>query len=332
MEHQPSGKTDKKPASLSAILLDIGIRLLPVTLTIFTALCLIYFPYSTDAPLTTAAQTDLKKYYATAYAKQGSTVEDENSFYVTNAKKQADQADIPGYVQKFVRKYGLENGRVLDVGAGRGYLQDIVSNYVGLDISPSAKRFFHKPFILGSATYMPVETDEFDAAWTIWVLEHVPNPEAALNELRRVVKNEGLIYLLPAWDCTPYAADGYPVRPYSAYGASGKLRKAWMPVDTYFWSVSKTLTSTLRHAAWKVDGGPTRLHYQRLTPNYDQYWMSDSDAVNSLDRDETARWFVSRGDECLNCDAGLHAFEHTDDPLILRVHKKPATRQAQQTH
>ena len=28
-------------------------------------------------------------------------------------------------------------------GAGRGYLQDIVENYVGLDISVSAQRYFH---------------------------------------------------------------------------------------------------------------------------------------------------------------------------------------------
>jgi hypothetical protein len=53
-----------------------------------------------------------------------------------------------------------------------------------------------------------------------------------------------------------------------------------------------------------------------------QYWMSDSDAVNSLHRDETAMWFLSRGDECLNCDGDLHSWEHTIEPLIVRIHKK----------
>ncbi len=330
MEEQPAGKPSKKlagkPASAFSILTSIGARIVVVGLSMAAALCLIYFPYSTDAPLTGAAQADLQKYYATAYAKQDAA-DDENSFYVKNAKWQAEQADVPGHVQKFVRQYGLEHGRVLDIGAGRGYLQDIVTNYAGLDISLSAKRFFHKQFILGSATFMPVEDDEFDAAWTIWVLEHVPNPEAALAEIRRVVKDGGLVYLSPAWDCTKFAAEGYPVRPFSDFGVTGKLQKAWMPFDLYFWGVSKTLTGALRHAAWKMSGGPTQLRYRRLTPNYEQYWMSDTDAVNSLDRDETARWFLSRGDECLNCDGELHAWEHSTDPLILRMHKA-ATRQA----
>jgi hypothetical protein len=48
--------------------------------------------------------------------------------------------------------------------------------------------------------------------------------------------------------------------------------------------------------------GPTRLRYQRLKPNYDQYWIEDSDAVNSIDRQETMLWFLTRGNECLNCD------------------------------
>ena len=87
----------------------------------------------------------------------------------------------------------------------------------------------------------------------------------------------------------------------------------------------------MRLSAWNCDAiGSPQLRYRRLTPNYEKYWMSDTDAVNSLDRDETARWFLSRGDECLNCDGGLHAWEHKTDPLILRIHKKPGRQPAQQ--
>ena len=308
------------------MLLDIVWRIGLVGVSLVAILCVVFFPYSTDAPLTANEQTDLQKYYATAYAKQDSMEQDENSFYVENARWQADQADVSGQVGRFVEQYGLRDKSVLDIGAGRGYLQDIVRDYVGLDISPSARRFFHKRFILGSATYMPVANDSFDAVWTIWVLEHVPNPEAALVEMRRVLKDGGLLYLAPTWDCTPFAANGYPARPYSDFGWSGKLIKASIPVDLYFYGVSKTFTNGLRHVSWKMGNGPTRLHYQRLTPNYQHYWMSDSDAVNSLDRDEMAMWFLSRGDECLNCDGGLHEWVHSTDPLILRVHKKSANQ------
>jgi hypothetical protein len=67
-------------------------------------------------------------------------------------------------------------------------------------------------------------------------------------------------------------------------------------------------------SAW----GPTRLHYRRITPNYQEFWQADSDAVNSLDRAEMAMWFETRGDTCLNCAQGWARYLQTDGPLIIR--------------
>jgi len=61
------------------------------------------------------------------------------------------------------------------------------------------------------------------------------------------------------------------------------------------------------------------LRYRRLIPNYEKYWVPDSDAVNSIDSHEAMLWFRSRGDECLNC-AGASVFMESV-PLIIRVHK-----------
>jgi SAM-dependent methyltransferase len=210
---------------------------------------------------------------------------------------------------------------VLDIGAGRGHLQDIVEDYTALDISPSARRFFHKPFVHGSATLMPLPTNDFDAAWSIWVLEHVPNPEAALVEMRRVIKNGGLLYLSASWDCSPYLANGYDSRPYRDFGLGGKLLKLSLPAHRFLSGASKFPIRMLRRAAWQVADGPRTLRYHRLTPNYEQYWESDSDAVNSLDRDETALWFQSRGDECLNCRTGSYDELELIGALIIRIHK-----------
>ncbi len=319
-----------KPVTFLSILADVTIRISLVGLSMTSLLCLIFFPWSADAPLTNVEQADLQQYYLTAYTKQGAAEADENSAYVQYGKQAAEHVGVTEHIRHFARQYHLQDRRVLDVGAGRGYLQDIVNDYAGLDISPSAKRFFHKRFILGSATLMPVSTDEFDAAWTIWVLEHVPNPEAALMEMRRVVKDGGLLYLSPSWDCTPFAANGYPVRPYRDFGWNGQLIKASIPLDEYFWGISKTPIHALRYASWKLSGGPTRLRYRRLTPNYQQYWMADGDAVNSLDRDEFIMWFLSRGDECLNCNHEFQGWAFTREPVILRIHKNAATRQARQ--
>ncbi len=90
------------------------------------------------------------------------------------AREMIRSENILPRVAAFAEKYGLSRDgskRVLEVGAGTGYLQDVVPNYVGLDISPSAKRYFHKPFVEASATEMPFPDNTFDGLWSIWVLE-----------------------------------------------------------------------------------------------------------------------------------------------------------------
>ena len=61
--------------------------------------------------------------------------------------------------------------------------QDIVEDYTGLDISATARAKYHKRFVQADVRAMPFADGEFDAVWTIWVLEHVPNPEQALREI-----------------------------------------------------------------------------------------------------------------------------------------------------
>lgn len=258
-----------------------------VPLALWTSVVAWHFPYDTGGP---PQSSDSNKFYDSAYS-----AEDEKK-YVELAVSAANSAHIERHVKQFVHDYNLQDKRVLDVGAGRGYLQDVVQDYTGLDISPSAARYFHKPFVLGSATKMPFKDSEFDATWSIWVLEHIPNPELALEEMRRVTKPGGFLYLRPAWLCTPWAADGYDVRPYNAFGVRGKIIKASLPLQEHpvFRAAYLIPISWIRSfATW-----PTRLHYRALVPNYQHYWQADSDAVNSIDPDELKLWFTSRGDRC----------------------------------
>ncbi len=67
--------------------------------------------------------------------------------------------------------------------------------------------------------------------------------------------------------------------------------------------------------------GPTALRYERLQPNYKEYWEPDSEAVNSIDSYEGALWVLSRGDECLNCGDYPILLSMFNTPLIIRVHK-----------
>jgi len=284
----------------------------------------IHFPYDTDAPLIPLEIEAARKYYTEAY-EQPQVENQANSEYETKylrvARAMADLLRIEEQVRAFVQRFSLSDRPVLEIGSGRGYLQDVAQNYTGLDISPSVARFYHKKFIVGSATAMPFPDNSFDGVWSIWVFEHVPNPEQALREARRVTRDKGVLFLFPAWNCTPWAAQGYEVRPYSDFDLSGKLVKASIPLRSsapFFatWLVPRRIVRN-----FVALFGSTRLHYHRLTPNYEKYWVPDSDAVNSIDSHEAMLWFVSRGDECLNCESPSIFLPAGSFPLIIRVHK-----------
>ncbi len=283
-----------------------------------------HFPYDTDRPVPPDEAAKARAFYATAYdLKKSVAISPQEQKYAKTALEGAKDFHIKEHVADFARDFRLADKRVLDIGSGQGYLQDVAEDYTGLDISPSVAHYYHKRFILGSATALPFDDNTFDAAWSIWVLEHVTNPEAALSEARRVVRDGGVLFLGPAWHCATWAADGYDVRPYSDFGIVGKLTKAAIPARRLFDQLANPLVRLSRAAAWSLIREPTAFHYERLNPNFQTYWEPDSDAVNSLDFYEMALWFQSRGDECLSCNLGRVVLSRTQDALIVRVHKRP---------
>ncbi len=313
------------PASwciIRGISLPMSIRCHLLNLSIVTALPLAliawHFPYATDDPV--RREDAIREFYELSYSGSSPTVVKDTEL---NRERETvrERLDIRGRVARFVELYGLQGASVLDVGSGRGQLQDVVADYTGLDIAAEVAKHYHKRFVAGTATAMPFADDTFDAAWSIWVLEHIPNPEAALSEIRRVVKPGGLLYLLPAWDVPPWAAQGYEARPYRDLSVVGKLVKATIPLrkSEAYWIATAVPNRLLRSLA----GSPTQLHYRRLEPNYSEYWQADSDAVNDLDEMEVAMWFESRGDTCLNCLPGWWRYLQRDMPLVIRLKKGP---------
>jgi hypothetical protein len=82
----------------------------------------------------------------------------------------------------------------------------------------------------------------------------------------------------------------------------------------------------LRRATFALTHQPTSFHYWPVTPNYEQYWEPDSDAVNSMDVYEAYLWFKSRGDVCLNCGSEREMFGVKDMYLVIRVKTDTASR------
>ncbi len=275
-----------------------------------------FYPSRTDAPETIHFEPtpEQQAFYNVAFDAQ-------QARYEMRARRAASTFRVREEVENFVARNHLSGAHVLEVGSGEGSLQDIVEDYTGLDISATARAKYHKRFVQADARAMPFRDNEFDAVWTVWVLEHVPNPEQALREIRRVLKPGGLLYLSPAWMCSDLAPNGYPVRPYSDFGLAGKLIKASVPLQqsTLFQAMYMLPIRATRLAAWKLGGGRTALHYRPIVANYKDYWMSDSDAVNSLDMFETYLWFRGQGDECLNCPPVPELIRLDAMALVIRV-------------
>lgn len=201
-------------------------------------------------------------------------------------------------LEAFIKTCDLRSKRVLEIGCGRGAFKNLVERWVGLDLAATDAGGKGKPIVRASAIRLPFANDSFDGLWSITTLEHVPQPEAALEEIARVMKPGGVAYLAPAWHCRPWAADGYAVRPWSDFGWKGKLIKASIPLRNALWFRALTVlpTRTWREALFFLTGRrPTPFRYRALEANYHTYWCADSDACNSMDPHEMLLWFSSRG-------------------------------------
>ena len=292
----------------------------------FVLVTLLYFPRDVGLVELPPVDDDVeaRNYYDKIYSVENAGNASGDHEYVIVNRNATKTTGLRESIEGFVAEYGLQDARTLEVGAGSGQLQDVVENYTGLDIAASAARYFHKPFVQGSATDLPFQDSEFDVAWTVWTIEHVPDPERAMVELRRVVKPGGMIYFFPAWNCLPWAATGYAVRPLDTLTLPQKLAKLSLIVRAnprFRWSYRIPIR-LLRFGYLKISDEPTRLRYTAIAPNYTVLWEPDADAIASIDSVEAMFWFTSRGDECLNCpDSMGGVLGMRNMPLFIRVNK-----------
>ena len=304
-------RSRRRPAPLGRVFLR---TLLPF-LGIVTALVVHYFPTGIDTLREDPEQDRrlIQSFYGSVY--QGAEVNSSGE-YVKMGREQTELG-LKRVFSGYVAKYGLADKRVLEVGAGSGQLQDLVPDYTGLDLAPEAKRFFHKPFVAASATAMPFRDHQFEALWSVYTLEHIPHPEMALNEMRRVVQPGGILILAPAWNCSEFAGPGYRVRPFSDFDLAGKLTKIWAHIGStlYVQNLHRLPIRMIRDAQVKADAKPSRLRFRQLKANFGTYWEPDTDAFVSVDVYEAYLWFTSRGDECLNCESLMTS---SDQALIIR--------------
>jgi ubiquinone/menaquinone biosynthesis C-methylase UbiE len=92
--------------------------------------------------------------------------------------------------------------KVLDIGAGSGELMELIlkkypgSPVKGIDISLHTKdKDLKKRIKIGDVTKMPFKDNEFDVAFALDTLEHVKDFKKAVLEIRRVLKNKGILII-----------------------------------------------------------------------------------------------------------------------------------------
>jgi SAM-dependent methyltransferase len=87
-------------------------------------------------------------------------------------------------------------GRVLDVGCGIGHFFRVYPDAIGVDHNFYCVRYCVERgyrCIQGDLYHLPFPAESFDGVLLCHVLEHLEAPEAALDEVRRVLKPGGIL-------------------------------------------------------------------------------------------------------------------------------------------
>jgi SAM-dependent methyltransferase len=94
---------------------------------------------------------------------------------------------------EWLRAQDVRDARVLDVGCGDRPYEELLhgaAEIVGFDVPGNPHADLH-----GSIDAIPVDDASVDVVLCLQVLEHVPDPAAAVRELRRVVRDGGRVFL-----------------------------------------------------------------------------------------------------------------------------------------
>jgi len=151
---------------------------------------------------------------------------DRDHFYGTLADDTV--AQLRSYAGR--ARVAVAGARVVDVGGGSGYLTDALRAVgatvlcVDVDAGEMAGRGqLPAGGVLGSALDLPLGTGSVDICLSSNVLEHVPDPERMADEMVRVTRPGGLVYLSYTNWLSPHG--GHETSPWHYLGGERAARR-----------------------------------------------------------------------------------------------------------
>jgi SAM-dependent methyltransferase len=160
--------------------------------------------------------------------------------YFTGSTNESDQSNWIHLITKYVPD--IKERRVLDVGCNIGYLLTGLSKYcksaTGVDIEPLESEILGGfKFVRSDCHTLPFEDKSFDLVISLGMLEHVTNYEGAILEMKRVLSDEGYLFLFlgptPLWKYfdSPHHRQAIPRHPELSITLQllqdGSIKKIW---------------------------------------------------------------------------------------------------------
>lgn len=151
-----------------------------------------------------------------------------------------------------------EDGLILDCGGSDRKLAD--PRYINVDSEP-----YQLPAVYASVLKLPFKSDSFDLVFSQALLEHVPDPFAAVEEMVRVTKPGGKLWAGMAFMQPVHAVPGHYFNA-TAWGLQELFRAVEVEDVSWFGELSFTIDWLLRAAgvAEQVDAEEYRAIMDRI--------------------------------------------------------------------